>query len=265
MKFQSKTENFQPFNEFIFRTYLSERLYLETKWASLLAYGKTVELLKDVLPISSTLNSASVRNHLVKVADKEEAQLGDERMMFIEGCERDWGELPRPEGTIVVGLDGGYLRSWENKQKHFEVIAGKSLPRDQKDKYFAFVDTYKQAKPKRRLFETLRTQGFQANQEIEFLSDGATNLHDLQEYLSPRSEHYLDWFHITMRITVLRQYLKGMAKEDKENATTFESYLDKVKGYLWHGNIRKALFYLDWLDEDIYFVENAYKLGVVYT
>ena len=32
-----------------------ELLYLETKWASLIAYAKVAELLKDVLPSSFTL------------------------------------------------------------------------------------------------------------------------------------------------------------------------------------------------------------------
>jgi len=33
---------------------------------------------------------------------------------------------------------------------------------------------------------------------------------DLQLYLSTQAEHLLDWFHITMRITMVRQQLKGV-------------------------------------------------------
>ena len=36
-----------------------------------------------------------------------------------------------------------------------------------------------------------------------FLSDGGDTVRDLQMYLSPESEHWLDWFHITMRLTVM--------------------------------------------------------------
>ena len=39
-----------------------EMLYLETKWASLVPFGVTVELLKDVLPVGTTLNAQTVRN-----------------------------------------------------------------------------------------------------------------------------------------------------------------------------------------------------------
>ena len=38
-----------------------------------------------------------------------------------------------------------------------------------------------------------------------FLSDGGDSVRNLQAYLHPNSEHWLDWFHITMRISVLQQ------------------------------------------------------------
>ena len=30
-----------------------------------------------------------------------------------------------PDGPITVGIDGGYVRDWEAKKHHFEVIVGK--------------------------------------------------------------------------------------------------------------------------------------------
>ena len=38
-----------------------------------------------------------------------------------------------------------------------------------------------------------------------FLSDGGDSVRNLQAYLHPNSEHWLDRFHITMRISVLQQ------------------------------------------------------------
>jgi hypothetical protein len=32
----------------------------------------------------------------------------------------------------------------------------------------------------------------------------------VQLYLNPEAEHYLDWFHITMRLTVMGQYANGL-------------------------------------------------------
>ena len=214
--------------------------------------------------MSKTYNAASLRNHLVKVAQREEEMLGEEQFMFAEGCQRDWNQLPFPEGLITIGLDGGYLRRWDEKKRYFEVIAGKSIPQQGDAKYFGFVDNYFKAKPKRRLFETLRNQGMQMNQIMEFFSDGAENLMNLQRYLIPLSEHYLagtpvDWFHITMRITVLNQYIKGWLKacsnqQQREEAEYVQKQLTSTKWYLWHGSVRKALDRLDVLVERVTYI-----------
>jgi hypothetical protein len=47
------------------------------------------------------------------------------------------------------------------------------------------------------------------NQQVIFLSDGGDDVRKLQLYLTPFAEHLLDWFHITMRLTVLGQLVKG--------------------------------------------------------
>ena len=62
----------------------------------------------------------------LQVAERCEAELGEEQGSFIEGCPRDWGTLPIPDGPITVGIDGGYVRDWEAKKHNFEVIVGKS-------------------------------------------------------------------------------------------------------------------------------------------
>jgi hypothetical protein len=117
---------------------------------------------------------------------------------------------------LTVGIDGGYIRG-RNKEGHFEVVAGKSLlafrreageAEELSDKCFAFVQTYDE-KPKRRLFEVLRSQGLTMNQQVEFLSDGGEDVRNVQLYLNPEAEHLLDWFHLTMRLTVLNQIAKG--------------------------------------------------------
>ena len=192
-----------------------ELLYLETRWASLVAYNLTAELLKDVLPVGTTANAETIRRHLHRLAARSEAELGDEQPAFVDGCPSIWNELPHPEGRIVVGLDGGYVRDWHYKANHFEVVVGKSVPEDRDDRYFGFVQNH-DPKPKRRLFEVLHDQGLQMNQEITFLTDGGDNVRELAERMSPCAEHILDWFHLTMRLTVLGQYAKGLKHHDPE-------------------------------------------------
>jgi len=75
-------------------------------------------------------------------------------------------------------------------------------------------------------------------QAITFLSDGGDNVRDLQLYLRVLAEHLLDWFHITMRITVLRQQLKELiAAAPDHDLEQLDDELERAKWYLWHGNV----------------------------
>jgi hypothetical protein len=209
------------------------------------------------------LSDVTVRNHLLQVAERMEQALGEEQGSFIEGCPRDWGALPIPDGPLTVGIDGGSVRGCP-KQGHFEVIAGKSVLAFKREapeevptaKCFAFVQTFDE-KPRRRLFELLRSQGMQENQQVVFLSDGGEDVRSLPLYLNPESEYWLDWFHITMRLTVLQQTAKGLPPElgegDEAHALrepTLKS-LESIKWYLWHGNVYQALQHLEGVQMDL--------------
>jgi hypothetical protein len=96
---------------------------------------------------------------------------------------------------------------------------------------FGFVQTY-DSKPKRRLFELLKGQGMQMNQQVMFFSDGGSDIREVRQYLNPEAEHYLDWFHLTMQITVLRQYAKGLDTTPERRDEGLK-VLEGVKHYQW--------------------------------
>ncbi|MHC4534848.1 MAG: ISKra4 family transposase [Planctomycetota bacterium] len=262
---QSQSQrSFSPLAEHLPQRTTPELLYLQTKWASLMSYGLTVELLEEVLPLDASV--ATVFRNLHTVAERSERELGNERYAFIDGCQRDWDNLPRPGRPITVGIDGGYVqaREGENRKAGFlEAIVGKIITAEGGKKSFGFVNGYDQ-KPKRRLFEMLKAQGLQMNQTIIFLSDGGDTVRDLQFYHSPCSEHLLDWFHITMRITVMKQICAGLPQD--ELLQDIEKNIDRIKWYLWHGNVFMALqilddviFDLEAFDEESSAVSNLFK------
>ena len=256
------THSFSPLAALLPEHTTPELLYLETKWAALTSYGMSVKLLQDVLPFDEPLQAVTIRNHVLTLAERLEDALGEEHMSFIEGCPRDWGALPIPAGPLTVGIDGGYVKAQGGEQGWFEVIAGKSMLAFRRDeeqstpsaKCFAFVQTYDQ-KPKRRLFELLQSQGLQMNQQIEFLSDGGETVRDLQLYLSPEAEHLLDWFHITMRLTTLTQTAKGLPATTSPEGRTLRDdvvrELERIKWFLWHGNVFQALKELRCVEGDL--------------
>jgi hypothetical protein len=211
-----------------------------------MSYGLSSKLLQELLPVDGEINATSIRNNLHSLGKRLESELPEEAGILFEGCQRDWEKLPRPDLPLVVGMDGGYVRFYDRKSKkagNFEVIAGKSIKADGASKCFGMVYCY-DTKPQRRVFEVLKSQGMQMNQQVTFLSDGEESIRDLQYYLNPNAEHILDWFHITMRLTVMKQIAKGINKEDKETGINSESilkYLTSIKWCLWHGNVFKAL------------------------
>lgn len=154
--------------------------YIETRWASLISYEMTTRLLKDVLPVGHSLNALTVRNHLIQVAQRLDAE-AESHSGFLSGSPRDWGNRPKPGKPLVVGIDSGYVRDRDDKKRNFEIIAGKSFsvgtPAD--SRRFGFVQKG-DCHPERRLMAHLSARGMQANQQIFFLSDGADNLRELQ-------------------------------------------------------------------------------------
>jgi hypothetical protein len=118
------------------------------------------------LSLDTALDVKTVRHDTLKVARRIAAELGEECQIFIEGDDGDWACLPPTDGDFKVGIDGGYVRNWSDKKRHFEVIVGKSArsyDEDEENKTpwhtrFGFVQTYDEAKPKRRLHDVLQSQ-----------------------------------------------------------------------------------------------------------
>lgn len=134
------------------------------------------------------------------------------------------------------------------------------MPAEGPSKCLAFVQTYEE-KPKRRLFELLKSQNMQMNQQVTFFTDGGEDIRELPLFINPEAEHLLDWFHVTMRLTVLGQIVKGLAGleqtfEEEEPSEEFdlvgtEKQLEKLKWYLWHGNVYQALQTVEMLEWDL--------------
>src|SRR5215470_10456071 len=238
-----KTTSFRPLAALLPESVAPELLFMETKWSSLVSYGMTVDALTDFLPLEVTLDVKTVRHDTLKIAERCEAELGEEQGSFI----------------------GGYVRDWDAKKHNVEVIVGKStlaFKRDEEEahpssKRFGFVQTLDQ-KPKRRLYEVLKSQGMQLNQQITFLSDGRDTVRDLQLFMSPEAEHILDWFHVTMKLTVLDQYAKGLVHCDAVLGEEIREKIERLKWSLWHGNLYKAFYKVDDIESLLYNFDETY-------
>src|SRR6202047_1874947 len=125
--------SFSPLAELLQERSSPEILYLETKFAALVSYGLTVELLQEVLPIDQELSTTAIRQRVSQTAQRLDDELGEEQDMFIGGRQRDWDRLPDPAAPLIVGIDGGYVHAKDQQSRAegwFEVIVGKSMSQD---------------------------------------------------------------------------------------------------------------------------------------
>src|SRR5262245_26918579 len=122
---QRATRSSSPLADVLKDRTAPELVYLESKFAALMSYGLTVEVLAEVLPFTRERSVATVHRNLQRVAERAEQELGEEKGTFLEHCQRDLDALPPPAAPITVGLDGGYVHAKEQKSRTegwFEVI-----------------------------------------------------------------------------------------------------------------------------------------------
>jgi hypothetical protein len=251
------SQTFSPLVELFTDHTAPELLYLESRWGSLISFGMTAALLKDVLPVAGTTNPETVRQHLHKVAVRQDADLGAGEPGLSEDGPAVGQQSPMPREAVIVGIDSGYLRNWHDKRKNFEVIVGKSMAEDRDDWYFSLVRN-QDAAPKRRFCEVLRRQGLPVDQPVTVLADGGDSIRALVSDLPAGSEHHLDWFHVAMRLTGLDQYAKGLAHHSPIEAVALQHRLERIQWRLWHGDADEALTRARKLTEDVGTLASGY-------
>jgi len=246
---------FSPLSLLLTERMAPELLYLETRWASLVSFGMTADLLKDVLPIGSTADASTIRRHLHKVAGRHDADLGDEQLGGLD--EGPVNGQPLPQAAVIVGIDGGYVRNWHDKQHNFEVVVGESLAADRDDRSFGLVRSQDE-QPGRRFRAVLRTQGLPVTQPVTMLTDGGDSVRALVGELSPGAVTILDWFHIAMRLTGLEQHAKGLAHHNPVEALALQHRLERIQWRLWHGDGEEVLARAQGLAADVAALNTAY-------
>src|ERR1700688_2371493 len=96
-----------------------ELAYVTARYAALAPFGKVAVLLSELLPISGAQNAGTVRNRTIRAG---------EAVVRPHAAETAEVVAAQSANPVVVGLDGGYVRSRHRQdERHFEVIAGKVI------------------------------------------------------------------------------------------------------------------------------------------
>jgi hypothetical protein len=111
-----------------------ELAYVTARYAALAPFGKAAALLSELLPLGGALHASTVRNRTLRVgAEIAQANIAEAAKQPTKVA---------TGGRVVVGLDGGYVRSRHRAEgRRFEVIAGKVIHADGAQHRFAFART----------------------------------------------------------------------------------------------------------------------------
>ena len=207
-------------------TVAPELAYVTARYAALAPFGKVADLLSELLPVSGAQNAGTVRNRTMRVG---EAVVQPHATKTAEPA------TARPAEPVVVGLDGGYVRSRHRQdERHFEVIAGKVIDAEGNQSRFAFArnsptiasDAFKQA---------LAVAGVTADTPATVLCDGDAGLWRLQREALPNATVVLDWWHAAVRFEHALQAARGLGAADAHLAAEAVRGLERAKWRLWHG------------------------------
>src|SRR5271163_4465408 len=206
-------------------TVAPELAYVTARYAALAPFGKVADLLSELLPICGALNAGTVRNRTTRVGQA-----------VVQPHVTTTTEAPVPPSEpVVVGLDGGYVRSRHRQdERHFEVIAGKVISTEGNQSRFAFArnsstiasGAFKQA---------LAMAGVTADTPATVLSDGDAGLWRLQREALPNATVVLDWWHAAVRFEHALQAARGLGATDAHLAAEAVRGLERAKWRLWHG------------------------------
>src|SRR5215217_68328 len=204
-----------------------ELAYVTARYAALAPFGKVAALLSELLPISGAQNAGTVRNRTLRV--------GQDVVPLRSTKNAELLATPAA-GPVVVGLDGGYVRSRHRPERHFEVVAGKVIDAQGAQHRFAFARNG-QATSAAAFRQALATAGVQADTPATVLCDGDAGLWRLQREGLPSATIVLDWWHAAVRFEHALQAARGLGAgpADASLADAAVRTLDRAKWCLWHG------------------------------
>jgi hypothetical protein len=206
-------------------TVAPELAYVTARYAALAPFGKVADLLSELLPISGAQNAGTVRNRALRVGGA---------VVQPHAAKMPEAAAP-PAKPVVVGLDGGYVRSRHRRnERHFEVIAGKVIDAQGGQSRFAFArnsptiasEAFQQA---------LAVAGVTADTSATVLSDGDAGLWRLQCEALPNATVVLDWWHAAVRFEHALQAARSLGAADTHLADEAVRGLERAKWRLWHG------------------------------
>jgi hypothetical protein len=196
------------------------------RYAALAPFGKVADLLSKLLPVSGAPNAGTVRDRSMRVG---------EAVVQPNVTTTTKPATPRPADPVVVGLDGGHVRSRHRLGKrHFEVIPGKMISAQGSQSRLAFARN-SPAIASGAFRQALTMAGVTADTPATVSRDGDAGLWRLQRDALPNATAVLDWWHAAVRFEHAPQAARSLGAADAHLAAEPVRGLQRAKWRLWHG------------------------------
>ena len=239
-----------PLGEIIPRRTTPELRYLFAELGARMPYRAASRVLKICGFGDIRASHMAIRRHTLAIGRELEAQR-------LDAADGQALHVPETAKSLVVGIDDTYVKHRQHLvARQFQVTAGRVERNGKLGARFVFVSS----NPgwTESFFDGfLLQQGMKRNTVMRVVTDGDDGLRNFVQRSSPRPmESQLDWFHIGMRLELLRKavVMPVTYQEYLADPTAFEPIqrrVSRLRSALWRGKSWQALLQFAWLRGDI--------------
>jgi hypothetical protein len=239
-----------PLGEIIPRRTTPEVRYLFAELGAAMPYRAASRVLRTCGFGDVRASHMAIRRHTLEIGRELEAQRLD------AACGQS-PENPDAASSLVVGIDDTYVKHRERlTARQFQVTAGRVERNGKLGARFVFVSSNRDWTAS--LFDGfLLQQGMKSSTSMRVVTDGDDGLRNFVQRSSPRAmESQLDWFHIGMRLELLRKAVVMPTTyqeylQDPHASEPIQSRVSRLRNALWRGKSWRALFEFAWMRRDI--------------
>jgi hypothetical protein len=239
-----------PLGEIIPRRTTPEVRYLFAELGASMPYRAVSKVLRACGFGDMRASHMAIRRHTLAIGHELEAHLLD----LAEG-QADYS--PKAAKSLVVGIDDTYVKHRERlAARQFQVTAGRVERNGKLGPRFVFVSS----NPgwTESFFDGfLLQQGMKRNTVMRVVTDGDDGLRNFVQRSSPRPmESQLDWFHIGMKLELLRKAVVMPVTyqeylEDPHAFHPLQRRISRLRDALWRGRSWQARLQFAWMRGDI--------------
>jgi hypothetical protein len=212
---------------------------VESWLAANVPFARSSGLLTQLLPADVGCSTSTVRRRTLVVGKRLDKELHETKDRPASGSDKGSATV------VAAGLDAGHVRSCRPLSgRSFEVVVGRILGRGASSRSLGFVRTMEKSVESRHRIRCRVAQEGATTDGLTVFTDGDDDLRRLQLAVLPKDVHVLDWYHLTRKLTVLKNIVCGkeaVAKLPMDHQHNLHLGLKSLKWRLWHGQHARAL------------------------